>query len=309
MQIDQRISLQKLEVFCLVVELGGVGRAAEHLFVAQSVVSAHLRTLQERIGAQLLYRDGRRLRLTEAGEATYSWAQKVLSRREELARQIDGLSDGRSGHTVIASSMSVGSYMLPPVLARFRRGHPGARITLDVSDPERALHTVEIGRCDFAILICDTPPDPRMFTVEPIGRDELVLVAGVDTSPPVSVTADDLREMPFVCSPAGLSRRAVVDAALARMGVDHRNVVLELGHPEAMKRAARDGLGVAVLLRSAVRDELDAGLLREIAVDGFDSNVPIMCVQRIRKRLTPIQSELLEAVRDAMEGERAQAAA
>ena len=61
-KLDQRISLQKLEIFCLVVDLGGVGRAAEHLFVAQPVVSAHLRTLQERLGAELLYRDGRRLR-------------------------------------------------------------------------------------------------------------------------------------------------------------------------------------------------------------------------------------------------------
>ena len=68
---DNRITLQKLEVFCSVVELGGVSRAAEHLWVAQSVVSGHLRSLQDRLRVQLLYRDGQQMKLTKAGEQVY----------------------------------------------------------------------------------------------------------------------------------------------------------------------------------------------------------------------------------------------
>lgn len=304
-RLDQRISLQKLEVFCLVVDLDGVSRAAEHLFVAQPVVSAHLRTLQERLGAQLLYRDGRRMRLTEAGEAAYAWAKEVLSRREELSRELDGLVDGRVGHSVIGSSMSVGSYVLPPILARFRRSHPGARIVLDISDPERALRAVELGRCDFAIVMSDRPPDPRAFTVEQVGHEELVLVAGLDASSPSRITPKELQAMPFVCSPAGLTRRRLVDRALAPLGLEQRNVVLEMGHPEAMKRAVRDGLGVALLPRSSVADEVDSSLLREVAVEGLEAVVPVYLVHRCGKRFSPLQRELIDAIRKGLGGERA----
>src|SRR5437899_1337828 len=79
----------------VVVELGGVRRAAEQLYVTQPVVSAHLRTLQDRLGgAQLLYRDGRQMRVTEAGDAAYRWAKEVLSRSEDVVREIDGLAQG-----------------------------------------------------------------------------------------------------------------------------------------------------------------------------------------------------------------------
>ena len=66
MALDSRVTLHKLEVFSLVVELGGVSRAAEQLFVSQPVVTAHIRSLEQRVGARLFYREGRNLRLTES---------------------------------------------------------------------------------------------------------------------------------------------------------------------------------------------------------------------------------------------------
>ena len=72
----------------------------------------------------------------------------------------------------------------------------------------------------------------------------------------------------------------------------------ELGHPEAMKRAVTDGLGVAFLLRSSVEAELASGTLRRIAVRNFDMTVPAFLVHRVAKELSPVQESFAEAVRE-----------
>lgn len=300
-QYDNRISLQKLEVFCLVVELGGVSRAAEHLFVAQPVVTAHLQSLQKRLGVKLLYRDGRRMKLTDGGERVYQWARETLSRTRELMRDLDGLAEGQRGSVAVAASMTVGSYLLPPVLARFREGRPLAAITLAVSDPEGAIKAVESGESDFAVVMADVPPSSRVLQATTIGHEDILLVAAPDYQPSIdSLPVSALAETPLVSSPSGHIRRGIVDMRLAERGARPRNVVIELGHPEAMKRATEDGLGMCLLFRSSVERELASGRLREIALEDAELSVPLIAVQRAEKLLSPIQRELLDVVSTAV---------
>jgi LysR family transcriptional regulator, low CO2-responsive transcriptional regulator len=298
MTLDLRISLRKLEVLSLVVQLGGVGRAAEHLFVAQPVVSAHLRSLEERLGTKLFYREGRQMHLTEAGHAVHRWAEDVLTRTRELDRHLGGLSDGRQGTVVFGASMSVGSYRLPPVLTSFRASHPGVELRLGISDTEHAIEDTRTGEFDFAVVVSDAQLELPGMDVEQIGSDDIVLVAAPDGEPHAdSIGIDELARLPFIEAPEGIIRRTFVERQLARLGVVERNVVLQLGHPEAMKRATREGLGVALLFRSAVCDEIAAGLLREVHVDGIDVSVPINVVSRKGKTFSALHQALIAEIR------------
>ena len=127
--------------------LEALGRAAEDLFVAQPVVSAHLRSLENRLGgAELFYREGRQLHLTEAGRAVHAWTEDVLTRTRELERHLASLSDGSTGSVVMGASMSVGSYVLPHVLTSFRARHPGAALRLGISSTEHAIEETAVGR-------------------------------------------------------------------------------------------------------------------------------------------------------------------
>lgn len=301
-QYDNRISLQKLEVFCLVVELGGVSRAAEHLIVAQPVVTAHVQSLQKRLGVKLLYRDGHRMRLTDGGERVYEWARETLSRTRELMRDLDGLAEGQRGTVAVSASMTVGSYLLPSVLATFRQSRPRAAIALTVSDPEHALDAVEQGDSDFAVLVADAPPDSAALCAEVVGEEEIVLVAAPDFEPELaSVPMAALTDLPLVSSPGG-HRRSLIDHRLADHGVRPRNVAIELGHPEAMKRATRDGLGMCLLFRASVERELADGELRRVELSDGALSVPLTVVLRVGKRLSPIQCELLDAVKQGIRG-------
>jgi DNA-binding transcriptional LysR family regulator len=305
---DLRFTLHKLSVFCKVVEAGGVGRAAEQLYVAQPVVTAHVQSLEQRLGAKLFERDGRQTRLTPAGEAVYQWARETLTRARDLERELSGLSDGTAGSAVIAASMSLGSYLLPPILSEFHRDRPHASVSLTVLDPEHALEATATGAADFAVIVTDELPPPGRFDAALLGREELVVVLAPDY--PLAgarVSVERARTLPFVSSPRDHLRRAIVDAELRRAGLDEIDVVIELGHPEAMKRAVRDGLGAAVLFRSAVREELETGLLRKITIAGTQLSVPIQLVRRKGKRMSLLQAQLVEFVRERVEGELSRA--
>jgi DNA-binding transcriptional LysR family regulator len=298
-EYDNRITFQKLEIFCLVVELGGVSRAADRLMVAQPVVSTHLRSLQARLGTRLLYRDGNQMKLTPAGERVHDWARETLSRTRALMRELDGLSDGDRGSVVLAASMTLGSYVLPSVLSAFRARRPGASISLSVMGSEDAIAAVETGAADFAIVVANTLPSSPALRAEPLSQDSVVLVAAPDFDPDItSLPVQTLETAPLVSAPSSHIQRALLDDLMARHGVQPRNVVIELGHPEAMKQATRDGLGLWLAFSSAVRHELAEGLLRRIEIVDAEFVVPIVAVTRADKRLSPLQQELLDVIGD-----------
>jgi DNA-binding transcriptional LysR family regulator len=295
---DNRITLQKLEVFCLVIELGGVSRAADHLWVAQSVVSGHLRSLQERLGVQLLYRDGQRMKLTKAGEQVYQWATEMLSGTRDLMRRLDDLNEAQGGTLALAASLTVGSYLLPPILAEFRRKRPRAIITMKVSDPEMAFAAVATGECDLGIVIAGPGHEHPHVRSEEIGREEIVLVAAPDRLAGVDkLMLSDLSELALVAPFAGSVARELVDRQLIERGVSPQTAVMELGHPEAMKRVIRNGVDACLLFRSCVEDELRQGTLREIPFVDEDLTMPVFSLVHVERPTLPIQTELVEQTR------------
>lgn len=298
--MDPRLSLQKLEVLCTVIELGGVHRAAERLFISQPVVSAHLHSLEARVGVPLFSKQARRLVLTEAGQAVYQWAQGVLSGRSMLERQLDALADGGGGAAIIAASMTVGTYYLPPMLFKFKRENPGAEITLLMSDPETALRRVETGESDFGLIMTDAAVDPERFVAEQLGQDRYVLIASPDSDLPDAIPVALLNELPAICPPQVSAVRRLQDTALREVGVLGRPVVLELGNGEAIKAAVASGLGVALISSAAVAAEVARGDLRLIELGGVTLSHGMTYVKRRNTTLSPLQQRLADAARVAL---------
>jgi DNA-binding transcriptional LysR family regulator len=300
--MDGRISLHKLEVFCAVVEHGGVGRAAAHLYVSQPVVSSHIRQLETRLGTELFRRAGQRLELTDAGHATYAWARETLRRGTELDRELTGLTSGTGGAAAIATSMTVGSYLLPPILTDFARAHPDARIAVQVFDPDQIWEAVTTGLCDLAVPIAPRIPYGRGLTGHLLGHQDLVLVAAPDAPDPPGdeITPADLARLPFVSTPRQSIRRDLEDAALADLGIADRTVTIEFGHPEAIKHAVRAGLGVALLFHASVATDLANGTLRQLRITGARPRLPVFAVARADKHLSPLHRKLTTTIAAAL---------
>jgi DNA-binding transcriptional LysR family regulator len=302
MSVDLRISLQKLEVLMNVVRLGGVGRAAEAMYVAQPAVTAHIRSLEERLGARLFYREGHQLYLTPPGEAVYKWAEEIFRVTGEFDRELADLSSGASGSVTIGAGTSIGSYVLPLVLARYRERNPGAGISLSVAKVDQVIDEVRRGDVDFAVVSLESDAELPGMSVELVGAEEIVLVADPDWSPcggPVRLA--DLATLPMVDMPEGLVRGSYAMNRLREAGVSGFDVVLELGHPEAVKRAVQDGVGLALLSRSAVQEELRSGRLVEVSIADIRLSVPISLVRRQDKELAPLQQKLVDEIVGALD--------
>ncbi|QBR01342.1 LysR family transcriptional regulator [Paraburkholderia pallida] len=294
---DSYLTFQKLEVFCTVVELGSVTRAADRLCIAQPVVTAHLRSMEAKLGYALVTRSGRNIALTEAGERIYRWAAEVISRTREVERELAGLEKGTAGSAVVATSMSVGSYTLPSILSAFHSQHPDGLITLQITDPQAAVDATRIGGCDFAVILLESTQDLDGIKAIPLWEEDLLLVAAPSSrwlgADPQAV---DLHTVPFISTPKNMARRDLEETLLRKYGLDTRKVVMELGHPEAMKHAVRQDIGLSFMLACSVRDDVRRGDLVALERPGMSMKIPTYLVHREDKRFSAYQSALVQFV-------------
>lgn len=299
--MGQQLSLRRLQVFCLVVETGGVTRAAEQLMVAQPAVSNQIRSLEEWFGAPLFARSSGRMSTTEAGDRAYRWAKETLARSVNIQRDVQELASGGAGRVVVAASMGIGSYLLPSVLTRLRAQRAGADITLHTEQPDQAVQSVEVGQADFAIVSWHEHLLPDTLTSEHLGDEPLILCAS-PTGQPIgdAITSLELADLPFVSVPSNVAFNKGTEAQLQDAGIRKLNVVIRLGHAESMKQAIIDHGWVTLLPGYCTARDRAEGRLRGIAIEGLTLHERIVLVQRKDHYFSPLQRTALDAIREAV---------
>ncbi|MTD52408.1 LysR family transcriptional regulator [Amycolatopsis pithecellobii] len=267
-----QLQLRRLDLFCTVVDEGGVTRAAERLHVAQPWVSAQLRTLEKAAGAPLFVRDGRHLALTEAGRRFHSWAADVLASSAQVRRDIENLGAGVAGSLTVATSMAIGTYLVPPLLTELRHERTGADITVYISEPAAALRSVAIGDADFAVATWAAELSPEPLHAERLWEEPLVLAAAPN-GPPDSdtITLAELATLPLVGVPTGVAFDRMLGDQLRSHGAGELTYVMRLGHAEAIKRAVAANDWGCLAPSYVVADDVAAGRLRSVAIS--DANL------------------------------------
>jgi DNA-binding transcriptional LysR family regulator len=298
--MDTRVSLHRLEVFCLIVETGGVTRAAERLMVAQPAVSAQLRSLETALGATLFVRNGNALILTEAGDRVYRWARETLASSHQVQRDVDELSSGLAGTVVVAASMGIGTYLLPPIMAALRRERPGADITVHIEEPVTALRSVQIGDADFAVVTWLADQAPDGVEGELLWDEPLLLYASVSGPPDTDVIdLADIAGLPYVGVPTGVAFDSVIRHQLRTRGLDHWTPVMRLGNAESIKQAIVDNGWVSLLSNYAAATDVAAGRLRAVRIRDAHLIEGIGFYQRPPTYLSALTRAAIAAVRAA----------
>jgi molybdate transport repressor ModE-like protein len=247
----------------LLVEIdrrGSVSAAARAIGIGQPTASQHLRLLETAAGRRLVERNGKGSRLTDAGRVLAGRAAEALAALEVAEDELGALDGLLAGTIHLGASTAPGAYLLPDVLGCFRRQYPAVTVDLEVSASGEILRRLLEGRVQLAVVGAQHA-DPRI-SLEPFLEDEILGVA----KPGLLPLADgelDPREIPnltLLSREPGSSSRELVESELRAAGVWPRDR-WELGSPEAVKRAAREGLGVAFLSRYAVAEEVEASHL------------------------------------------------
>jgi DNA-binding transcriptional LysR family regulator len=241
------VELRQLEYFVAVAEECHFTRAAQRLHVAQSGLSASIRTLERELGATLFLRSTRQVELTEAGRALLVEARRALTNvaaAKDAVAAVQGLLRGR---LAVGTLQCLCTVDLPGILSRFSRAHPGVDIQLRHDSSGALVEQVRAGRLDVAFVTRPVRiPDEVMIT--PLDTMELMLACGPD-HPFADRDRVDLRELdglPFVDYHPDWGTRETVDRLLAANCVD-RHVALEVNDVHSLLDLVGNGLGVAIL--------------------------------------------------------------
>src|SRR5512147_930927 len=152
--MDVKLEIRHLRLLAAVAQTGSVTEAGKRLHLTQSALSHQLRDAEEKLGAALFLRLGKRMVLTPAGEKLLCSARKVLDELHAAESQIEGLNGGTRGLIRLSTECYTCYHWLPPVLKRFHTRFPKVEVNIDVKSTHHPLEALLDGKLDVAILIC-----------------------------------------------------------------------------------------------------------------------------------------------------------
>jgi LysR family transcriptional regulator, transcriptional activator of the cysJI operon len=284
MELDAR-----LRAFAAFARRLSFSAAAQDLHISQPAVSKHVADLEQTLGLKLVERGRRGGALTSAGEFL---ANYVLRAESLLAQAELGAAEFRapgSGALTIVAAGTIGTYLLPEIIAAFDQAHPGVRVSLQLGTSLKTVEWLRSHRAELGFVggFVGAPE----IEAEPLLDDELVVV-GTRRLAARRLPREQLESLTWITREDGSATRAVSDAALGNLGIVPKRR-LELPSWEAIKLAVMRGYGIAACSRFAVEEELRMGLLAVIPVRGWKVR-KMMSVIRVRDAtLTPSAEQFL----------------
>lgn len=260
-------TLRQLEVFLAVSATENISRAAESLAMSQSAVSGSLSELENHFNIQLFDRIGKRIQLNEFGRALRPRAQALLEQARDLEHALQRHTD--IGRLQLGATLTIGNYLAVQLIARFKSEQPGAQITLEVANTAEIVHKVANFELDIALIEGDfTHPD---LEIAPWLEDELVVFCapGHPFASRRELNDRDLQEANWIVREAGSGTRQTFDRAMHGL-LPQLQIMLELQHTEAIKRAVEAGLGIGCISQVALEDAFKRGSLVPLKIPHRD---------------------------------------
>lgn len=299
------LGLHALEIFVEAALAQNFSVAAQRLYLSQPAVSAQINQLEKQLDVELFRRNGRNVVLSDAGEVLLPLAQEVLRQVKHVEETMWSLKGVVIGELSIACSTTVGKYILPRLVAGFRRRYPDVRVTVNVMSRRAAIEWVVTGRAEIALV--SAQPNHSELEAEPFLEDRVVLIvpakhAWTDGR---SVTPQDLRTQPFILREMVAGSHEVLAEGLAAHGIaiSQLQPVLTLANAEAIEMSVEAEIGIAFVSRMAAARGLTLGRVVEVPVQGLDLRRTIYIVRHQRLGVTPLQRVFWEYAFDPTNAE------
>jgi DNA-binding transcriptional LysR family regulator len=259
------MDIPRLEAFLEVARLGSMRAASRSLHLGQPALSARIATLEVELDARVFERTKRGVRLTSAGRALLPHAERALEAVAAGRSAVSQVEQGDEGELVIAAAPAISASLVPELVARFRRYHPGVHLHVHTGSAERIAESVVFGTAQLGLIRESADPREARIRATPLYVEELLLTARPDH--------------PFVAqSPIPLARLAdatlilhdrtsddyqLTQSLLREAGVPPYGVI-EVDSVDTARRLVARGLGVAWLPSTTAVPEFEAGRLTSV---------------------------------------------
>lgn len=239
-------SLRQLKVFITVAQARSFSRAGEMIGLSQSAVSHSVKELELQTGVRLLDRTTREVVLTEAGQQLAVRLERLLDELNSTLREAGQIGQQLTGKVRVAASQTISAHLIPQCIAHSNHLYPDIDFVLHDRPQQWVLESIRQGEVDFGIVI--DPGAVGDLQCEAILSEPFLLLCRNDDpfAARTSVAWQDVQDRKLVLQDYASGSRPLIDAALARQGIDAA-IVQEIGHPATLFPMVESGIGISIL--------------------------------------------------------------
>ena len=267
-------TLQQLRILKAVITEKSFTKAAKVLFLSQSYISKQIKALEQTLGVNLLRRNSRIVSLTENGQIFLQYSERILTLCEESYRALIDLKNGERGNLSIGASQTIGTYLMPRLLALFAQNYPQIDLKVQVNSTRLIAKLIINRQIDLAIVGGEVPRELKQnLTIDHFVEDELNLI--ISNLNPFArhqnIRKEDLYHLNFITLHSNSTIRKFVDNVLKQNNIETNqlNIIMQLNSIEAIKTAVSLGLGVSFVSSSAIEKEIKLRTIKILKIENI----------------------------------------
>lgn len=276
-------TLQQLRILKAIAIEQNFTKAASILYVSQPSLSKQIKLLEKNLNTVLINRERNNISLTESGKIFLQYADRILILCEESCRALIDLKNGDRGNLTVGASQTMGTYLMPRILALFAQNYPQIDLKVQV-DSTRTIATSIIKRdVDIALVGGEISNElEKKLTVQPFVYDELRLI--VSKSHPLArkkvIKKEDLYCLDFITLHSNSTIKKFIDDILYQNKIQTKELktILQLNSIEGIKTAVSLGLGAAFVSSSAIEKEIKLRHLTTLEIEHININRPLSII-------------------------------
>jgi len=292
------LSLHHVVVFNSVAKSLNMSKSAKELLVTQSAISQTIKDLETKFSVKLFLRKNRRLYLTEEGKEFYYYTKKIFDILEEAKLCLENFNTLKKGRVSIGASMTIGNYLLPELIVKFKQSYPDIDLSLFIGNSAEVIERLRTSEIDIALIEGLPYTNDKSIKITHFAKDKLSFICSPQHrfASMQKVALKDLLKEQFIMRERGSGTRQIIEAEFAKVGA-HVKVAYEFNNPEAIKNAVSCNLGVSALSDLIIKNELQMGMLKEIPVSTIKIYrwFYLMKINSYNKAQTIFENYLLEA--------------
>jgi DNA-binding transcriptional LysR family regulator len=288
--------IDTFKVFCDLAETGSFSKAAILNSITQSAVSQQIRALENKFQVTLVERGRRNFALTAEGNAFLDASREILEVYNNLDHRLHELRDVVGGELRIASIYSIGLHELPPHLKAFRERFADVELHVEYRRSQQVYTQVLSGEVDLGLVAF--PSKRNGLQIEIFSEDKLVIICHPNhpLAKRQKIRLEDLNGEKFIAFEPDLPTRKVIDRHFRDHSVEIEHA-MEFDNIETVKRAVEVESGVSIVPRNTVRQEVDAGLLVALEIEGPRMSRPLGVLTKRNRARSPAHKEFVLALK------------
>jgi len=264
--LNYNMDIHQLKIFASVFKNKSFSKASEELYLTQPTVSDHIKSLEEDLDCKLFDRLGRTIIPTKEAEVLYIHAMEIIEKAGNIKGAIGQVRKEITGELIIGASTIPGTYLLPSIMSAFQKRYPSVSFQILISDSRGIVE--KVSGHELLIGIVGARLANSQITYMPFLEDELIAVSSHGLIKNKQLTLKELIKLPFVLREEGSGTRRKTEKILESRGISLQDIKIAgiFGSTDAIKQAVKAGLGVSILSRLSVKDEIKHGVLKELKV-------------------------------------------